>query len=143
MKDPSKDIRVGIVSALNGLLFNGEPIPCRDSFADNIDAFPRIIVSDIGGSEDGSKSQFMYDYIATIKISTRFEINGTSNHADSISSDILDILMPSPAGPYLDINGGFRIYRIDLDSSSPQAYYLKPYKYFDRNIRINIKLEQT
>lgn len=142
MKNTSKPLRVALALSLDGILtYRGTPVAIRDTFATVDDIFPRVIINGFSTFEQGHKTGFLYESTGTIKISSRFEMNATSNMVDEIENDLLGILIPSPAGPFIELNG-FNVWSITLDGSVPQEYEINPHKFIDKNIRLNFKIQQ-
>ena len=142
MKSTSKPLRIALAAALQDiLLYNGVPVAIRDTFAASDDTFPRLIINGFSTFEQGHKSGFLYESTGTIKISSRFQVNATSNVVDDIENDLLQLLVPSPSGPFIQLEG-FNVWGINLDGSVPQEYEISPHKFIDKNIRLNFKIQQ-
>lgn len=144
MRYPGKDIRVGIYNTLStALLYQGGTIPIWDGFAPPGTGFPRIIITSPEGSQDGSKVQNMWDLTMTVKISSAFTGDvTTSNQVDEIANSICDTLMPTPQGPYPDVTPNFSIWLINVIGDTNLQYEAGKKKYVDKNLRLNIKIEQ-
>ena len=144
MKYPGKDIRVAIYNSLStALLYNGNTLPVWDSFAPPGTGFPRVIINSPEGSQDGSKVQNMWDLTMTIKISSAFLGDVvSSNVVDEIANNICNLLMPTPQGPYPDAAPNFSIWLINVIGDTNLEYEAVKKKYVDKNLRLNIKIEQ-
>lgn len=142
MKNTSKPLRIALVAALEGiLLYRGTPVSIRDTFAAADDIFPRVIINGFSTFEQGHKSGFLYESTGTIKISSKFLVNATSNMVDEIENDLLGIVAPAPAGPFVTLDGFF-VWAVNLDGSVPQEYEINPHKFIDKNLRLNFKIQQ-
>lgn len=144
MKYPGKDIRVAVYNLLAAnLLYQGNPLYVWDTFVNPGSGFPRVVINSPEGSQDGSKSQNMWDLTMNIKITSAFDGDvATSNVVDEIADNICNLLMPTPQGPYPDASPNFNIWLINVLGDVNQEYEIARKKYIDKNLRINIKIEE-
>lgn len=141
MRIPDGPTRIGLVSALAGLTYAGNPVKVRDSFGNPDDVYPRVNLISFNTIQQGSKSQAMYESSCVFRISDRRTNVGDSTAVEAIADSIIQLLSPGQAGPYPVISG-FKIWSVDVEGTQANEYELKPYKYIEKNLRISIKSEQ-
>lgn len=141
MKSPDRDIRIGLVTALEGIVYSGNAIAVSSISNNPAEVFPRIVVNNISSSERGSKSQFMYETSVTIQISDRYRNTMNVNGVDTIADAVLERLMPDPRGPYFTLPD-HAIWSITFNGSNSIEYEEKANKYVEKTIRLTIKSEE-
>lgn len=145
MKDPSYSIRVAVATALNGILWDGQPVPIYDEMPDDaVENTVRILLQEIsGGGERFSKCGHGGDWSQVIKVTHIFP--GTArvkkDAIEYISDQILQRL--SPDDNYLDISPDFSIWKTYGNIVGNQSYEDGVKKYIDRNLRITYSLVET
>jgi len=156
MKDPAEALRIATVNALQAgnisytIVVGGTPVtyadvPIFDEFTEDNTSFPRIIIQDAQvGPQQGSKIGFRANCTQVIKVTMAFPGSGgvTKNITDNISSQIMQLLVPSPQGPFMDLGPDFKIMLAVVAGAVNQSYQDAERKYIDRNVRITYTIEQ-
>lgn len=136
-------LQTAIYDALAGQIsYNAAPVDIFDEIAALGAGFPRVIIQAISnGPQEGSKDSFRSECSVLLKVSTAFFQDVTKTINDSIANQIASILIPSPKGPFLNVEG-FSVLLVQLAGTSSQSYQDQFQKYLDKNIRIQFTLEQ-
>lgn len=97
MKDVALPLRTGYVQALSGLTVAGRPVPVYDYMAPYPEAVPYIIISEILGVGDGTKSSFGQEVTIDLLVYTSyFGDFGGRKGAEQIIEQVLGRIMPAP-----------------------------------------------
>jgi hypothetical protein len=141
MRVPDKEIRVGLMAALASLSYSGQPVPIAADMNAPVTTYPRVTIKSISSTQEGSKSQFMYETDITLLIEDRKINVVNSNIVDDIADAIAQLLVPSIQGEYFYM-ASFRAWFIDINSTVSNTYTVTPHQYIDKNIRLTLKIEQ-
>lgn len=141
MRVPDKQLRVGLKAALAALVYSGQPVGVSASMSEPFAGYPRVTITSVSSTQEGSKSQFMYETDITLEISDRRINLINPNTVDDIADSIAQILVPSLQGEYFNVSG-FRIWFIDIAGTPSNTYTVTPHQYIDKNLRLTIKSEQ-
>lgn len=146
MRDPSLQVRTAVTEALQGIEYNGTPIPIFDFLTDDMSSFPRIILLPLSGSgARQSKCEFGSTWQLQIKISSAFAGNAmvTQDIVDDISDKILQILVPF-SEPFLDLNdSSLAVWDVVASIPGSLVYEDKARKYVDKNLIISFTIQEN
>jgi hypothetical protein len=137
MKIPDRQIRESIVELLNGAISQ----PVRDTISLPDDTYPRVVIAGFNTFQDGSKSQFMFSTNFTLRVTDKHIRVGNANQVQDTANDIMQLLCPTPAGPF-PVIAGFEIWSVELNGTQENNYNRKDIQYIEKNLNITIKTEQ-
>lgn len=143
MRNPAQDIQNAVALALDGIVYEGQPVNVYDQMAADTADFYRIILLDItGGGARFSKCGFGGDWSQVIKVSKAWSIGSRVKKIglNAITDEILQRLVPDNSN--LDIGPYFSIWKIEGNVVGDLSYDDGAKIYIDKNIRINYSLTQ-
>jgi len=113
--DPSYEIRVGYVEALDNLVYKSIPVPVFDEIRDSKDISTNyIIISGQTFTEESLKCSFATDNAISLNIVTTFPKGvGTKKVGEDIANMVLDIVYPENGETGIIVNG-FHIWKTRL-----------------------------
>jgi hypothetical protein len=110
MINPAPEIRKGLFALLDAaVIYQATVIPVYEG--EGIVTDYQILIGDTTYSDEGTKHSFDGRVNQTIEVVTEVKGSSTTKHADAITEQVLDLILPTPRTTALEI-AGFKPCRI-------------------------------
>ena len=140
MKDPSKQIRDWMYTALNGTVTYGSVVPVY-TFPDKDAALPYIVIGEMSSpGEDGTKDKYIAEYDVTVEIWTAHTGNTASYvPADTIANLILTILRTRTG---ITVTG-FNVIKVNMRGMVTDRFLDDKQIIIYKSVNINLLVEEV
>jgi hypothetical protein len=143
MINPGYDIQIAAWEALQGIEWNGQPVPIFDEIVEDGAGFPRIVLLEVaGGGDRFTKCGFGADWSQLIKVTMAWPVTSRVNKQaiNDIADQILQRLVPNDGNLVVP---GIAIWKTFGNVLNDANYGDGAMNYIDKNIRITYSLTEN
>lgn len=141
MKEVAYDFRVAIIGMLQGITFDGNPVPVWGKVVPPSVDPPYITIPTQSSVDDSAKDIFFTDHTINIEIVVRSMEGGNFGDADLIANDVKQRLYSLRSADY-PVIPGFGIVDLKFESDTDLSDYTGSYWYFRKVLTFTAKIQE-
>lgn len=142
MEDVVLPLRIGYMSLLSGIIFEGKTVSVYDLIADAKAETPYIIIEKMVFQPDNTKDSFMWEGSVDLLIYTTYQGDfGGREEADKILGIIQKRIIPKPGKSGVSAQG-FKVYMAKRGGSNDEFDYSTTKKTYRKRLSIEHLIQQ-